>query len=397
MRILNSMTGLISPLALVLASCGAPSTAGASGQAVENATPAQEEPAADALAMEPRGSYDQPWAIAFVPGTRVLMITLKKGAIRALDTATGQEIAVSGAPRVDYGGQGGLGDIAFLPAEADAQLGKRTIYLSWAEAGPSGTRGAAVGRGTLACSGSACEIRDLAVIWRQDPKVTGRGHYSHRLAVSPDGKYLFVASGDRQKMTPAQDPQSDLGKIMRLNLDGTPATGNPLADDNVTSPAIWTMGHRNILGLDFDRSGQLWALEHGPRGGDELNRIEGGRNYGWPIVSNGIHYDGRDIPDHATRPDFAAPVISWDPVIAPGDLLFLKGNRFPELADKALATGLASQALVAVSIDADGKGRETARYLFDNRLRAMTEAPDGAVWVAEDGPDATLWRLTPRR
>ncbi|WP_245638337.1 PQQ-dependent sugar dehydrogenase [Croceicoccus bisphenolivorans] len=356
-----------------------------------------ETDAATAFVMEAKGKYDEPWAMAFVPGTDVLMITRKNGAVSGLDTATGKAISVGGAPKVDYGGQGGLGDIAFLPAEADGDLATRTIYLSWAEAGRGDTRGAVVGRGTLACKDTTCDIRGLTVIWRQEPKVSGRGHYSHRLAISPDGQYLFVSSGDRQKGTPAQDPQSDLGKIVRLNLDGTPAAGNPLADENVARPEVWTMGHRNVLGLDFDRKGQLWGLEHGPRGGDELNRIVAGSNYGWPVVSNGVNYNGSDIPNHSTRPEFAPPAISWNPVIAPGDLLFLKADLFSNLADKALATGLASRTLVAVEIDAQGKGREVDRYSFDNRLRAMAEAPDGSLWVAEDGPDATLWRLSPRR
>lgn len=382
------------PLALAVTSCSLPSSASGDAQAVENAVPMGEVDAAEAFALEKRGTFDEPWAMAFLPGTDLLFVTQKAGSVVALETGSGRKLAVSGAPKVDYGGQGGLGDIAFLPSETGDLASGRTIYLSWAEAGQGDARGAVVGRGTLTCTTSACAIADLKVIWRQEPKVSGRGHYSHRLAVSPDGKSLFVASGDRQKGAPAQDPQSDLGKILRLNLDGTPASGNPLGMG--ARPAIWSTGHRNILGLAFDRAGQLWGLEHGPAGGDELNRIEAGRNYGWPVVSNGSDYGGADIPDHATRPEFAAPAISWNPVIAPGALLFLQGDRFPKLKDKALASGLASQALVVVGLDAQGKGSELARYRFDSRLRAMAEAPDGALWLAEDGDGATLWRLTPR-
>lgn len=382
------------PLALAVASCGMPSSATEGAQAVENAMPVGETDAADAFTMEKRGTYAEPWALAFLPGTDLLFVTQKAGSVVALDTASGRKLAVSGAPKVDYGGQGGLGDIAFLPAETGPVAAGRTIYLSWAEAGQGDTRGAVVGRGRLTCSASACAIADLKVIWRQEPKVSGRGHYSHRLAISPDGKHLFVASGDRQKGTPAQDSASDLGKIMRLNLDGTPAAGNPAGKG--ARPAIWSTGHRNILGLAFDGSGQLWGLEHGPAGGDELNRIEAGGNYGWPIVSNGSDYGGADIPDHATRPEFATPAISWNPVIAPGDLLFPQSDRFPALKNRAVAAGLSSEALVVVSLDAQGKGREVARYRFGKRLRALAEAPDGALWVAEDGDGTTLWRLTPR-
>ncbi len=377
-----------------LASCGMPATVSSGKDAVENATPMGDTDASQAFTMEDKGTFDEPWAIRFLPGTDTLIVTQKAGTIAGLDTATGRRFSVSGVPAVDYGGQGGLGDVAFLPSEAADTVGSRTIYLTWAEAGPDDTRGAAVGRGTMTCApGGNCAISGLSVIWRQDPKVTGRGHYSHRLAFSPDGQYLFVASGDRQKMTPAQDARSGLGKIVRLNLDGTPAAGNPMVG---ARPDVWSRGHRNVLGLAFDAGGQLWDLEHGPLGGDELNRVEPGKNYGWPVVSNGIHYNGADIPDHATRPEFAAPAISWDPVIAPGDLLFPSGKLFPDLAGKAVAAGLSSEALVVVDV-AQPRGRELARYAVGNRVRSLTEARDGAIWVAEDGEGARLWRLTPRK
>jgi len=387
----------ILPASLLLASCGVPSSAGEGAGAVENAVPATMIDAAAAFTMEPVATYDEPWAMAFVPGTSVLMVTMKGGTIAGIDTASGLRISVNGVPRVDYGGQGGLGDIAFLRSESADGLTAPTIYLSYAEAGPNDTRGAAVGRGRLVCeTAQSCTIKEFAVIWRQEPKVTGRGHYSHRLAFSPDGTYLFVSSGDRQKGEPAQDTSNTLGTIVRLLPDGTAAPGNPLAGQDGADPTIWSWGHRNVLGLAFDGEGQLWDLEHGPKGGDELNRVEPGSNYGWPIVSNGRHYNGQAIPNHATRPDFAPPAISWDPVIAPGDLIFPEGEEFPFLEGKALAAGLATQALVAVEL-IDGRGREAARYQFDNRLRALAEAPDGALWVAEDGPGATLWRLTARQ
>ncbi|AKM10183.1 PQQ-dependent sugar dehydrogenase [Croceicoccus naphthovorans] len=385
------ITRLLLPAFIALASCGVPSSAGGSGQAVENADQTEAGDPGTQFAVQEMARFDEPWAMAFEPGTGTLFVTEKSGALKFL-TADGQRGSVSGVPIVAYGGQGGFGDIAFAPDYAAS----RAIYLSWAEAGRGNLRGAAVGRGTLSCeSDTACTIKDLRVIWRQMPKVSGQGHYSHRLAFAPDGQYLFVASGDRQKMDPAQDPQSTLGKIVRLNLDGTPAAGNPLADENVALPEVWTMGHRNILGLAFDGQGQLWGLEHGPQGGDELNRIKPGKNYGWPVVSNGDHYGGQPIPNHAERPEFAPPAISWNPVIAPGDMLIYSGAQFPGLQGHALIAGLKTQALIDVSLDSDGPV-ERARYDFGRGLRALAQGPDGSIWVAENGKNARILRLTPR-
>ncbi len=341
-------------------------------------------------------TFEEPWAIAFAPGTPVLFVTEKSGKLKFLDTATGQQGTVSGVPQVDYGGQGGLGDVAFLPAESSATLGGRTIYLSWAEAGEGDTRGAAVGRGKLVCpEPTACTIEGLSMIWRQTPKVTGRGHYSHRIAFSPDGKYLFVASGERQKMQPAQDTTVTLGKIVRLNLDGTPAAGNPLAEKGGVSGEIWSWGHRNILGIDWDAKGQLWEVEHGPAGGDELNLVKPGANYGWPVRSNGDHYNGDPIPDHEPTDGFAQPAASWSPVIAPGDMLIYSGDLFAAWKGHALMPGLGSKALIDVALDGEA-AREAARFGFEKRLRTIAQGPDGAVWIAEDGKGARLFKLTPR-
>lgn len=364
-----------------------------------NAETGDSAPAAAASGSAPyavteAGTFEEPWALAFAPGTSVLFVTEKAGALKFLDTASGTTGSVSGLPQVDYGGQGGLGDIAFLPGEASGTLSGRTIYLSWAEAGEGDTRGAAVGRGTLTCAeASVCTIDGLQVIWRQAPKVTGRGHYSHRLAFSPDGKYLYIASGERQKMQPSQETGNTLGKIVRLNLDGTPASGNSIADKGGVNAEIWSWGHRNILGMDWDAQGRLWEVEHGPAGGDELNLVKAGANYGWPVRSNGEHYNGDPIPDHEPSDGFAQPATSWNPVIAPGDMLIYRGTMFADWQGRALMPGLASQALVAVAIEGD-TAREVARYAFDNRLRAIAEGPDGALWIAEDGKGAKLLKLT---
>lgn len=380
----------------MLASCGAEKLGAETG---ETAAPAATAEAAAPFAVAEMGSFNEPWAIAFAPGTATLFVTEKSGTLKFIDTATGTIGTVSGLPPVAYGGQGGLGDVAFLPAEASATLGGRTIYLSWAEAGEAETRGAVVGKGKLVCAEAAtCTIEGLAVIWRQTPKVTGRGHYSHRIAVSPDGKYLFVASGERQKMQPAQDTGTTLGKIVRLNLDGTPAAGNPLADKaketgNSVTAEIWSLGHRNILGMDWDAQGRLWEVEHGPAGGDELNLVQRGANYGWPIRSNGEHYNGEAIPDHEPTDGFAQPALSWTPVIAPGDMLIYSGAMFSRWQGRALMAGLGSEALVEVAIEGD-TAREVARYEMPARLRSIAQGPDGAIWIAEDGKDGRVLKLT---
>lgn len=334
----------------------------------------------------------------FDEATGALILTEMRGNIR-LRLADGRPGTVSGAPRVDYGGQGGLGDVIFAPGQRGPTLHGRVIYLSWAEAGEGETRGAAVGKATLSClQETQCSLQGLKVIWRQVPKVTGQGHYSHRLAFSPDGKYLFVSSGDRQKLTPAQDLGTNLGKVLRLLPDGSPAPGNPWAGKPAPTSQIWTYGHRNVLGLDFDPEGRLWALEHGPAGGDELNLIAPGRNYGWPLVSNGDHYDGRPIPRHGTRPDFAAPAISWNPVLAPGDFIFYTGDKFADWKGQALITGLVEQGIVRVKIDGD-RAAEEARYPFDKRIREIEQASDGTIWLLEDGEQSDsghLLKLTPR-
>ncbi len=339
------------------------------------------------------GEFQEPWAATFVPGTETLVITEQEGAIKAF-MPNGRTLDVSGAPEVDYGGQGGMGDVAFLESETSASLGTRTIYLTWAEAGSDGKRGAVVGKGQFACAAQSCSITGLSVIWRQD-KVSGRGHYSHRLAFSPDGKYLYVSSGDRQKKDPAQDLSNNLGTVVRLTLDGDPAQGNPFAERGGVSSQIWSYGHRNVLGLQFDAEGRLWDLEHGPAGGDEFNLVKPAANYGWPIVSNGIQYSGGDIPDHSTRPEFATPAISWTPVIAPGDYIFYDGDMFSDWKGDALIAGMKSEAIIRVSIDGE-TASETGRYDMGNRIREIVQGPDGALWVLEDGENAGLLKLTPR-
>jgi glucose/arabinose dehydrogenase len=306
-------------------------------------------------------------------------------------TTDGKVGTVTGVPEVDHGGQGGLGDVVLHPRFASNGF----VYLSYAEKGERDTRGAAIARAKLtldAAGGGA--LSDVRVIWRQQPKVTGRGHYGHRIAFGPDGM-MYVSSGERQKFDPAQDMTGNLGKILRLNDGGGVPADNPFADKGGVTAQIWTLGQRNPLGLAFDAQGRLWSHEMGPRHGDELNLIERGANYGYPIVSNGDHYDGRDIPDHPTRPEFAAPKAFWVPAISPAGLIIYSGTKFPAWNGDALLGGLSSRALVHVDIDGTN-AREATRWDMNQRIREVEQGPDGDVWLLEDGTGGRLLRLSPK-
>lgn len=369
----------LSPLALLLASCGA---------AISAQDAATTAPDAAGLAITDIATFEEPWAMAFLPGTNMALITEKKGKLKLWRQGDAAATDVIGAPSVDFGGQGGFGDVVASPDYATSGM----IYLSWAEAGQGDTRGAVIARAKLIV-GEKPRLEGLNVIWRQFPKVTGRGHYSHRIAFSPDGKYLFVSSGDRQKFTPAQDLTGNLGKVLRLLPDGTPAPGNPFAEKGGVSAQIWSYGHRNLLGLAFAPDGRLWDIEHGPAGGDEINLVEPAKNYGWPLVSDGDHYDGKPIPRNATRPDLAQPAISWNPVIAPGNMIFYTGTVFPKWQGQGLIAALGAGGIVRVGIEGN-KVRELQRIDLGNRIREIEQAPDGSLYVLEDGEGAKLRHIT---
>ena len=345
-------------------------------------------------------SFDEPWAMAFLPDGRML-VTEKKGAMFVV-TADGEKQGVFWPPEVAYGNQGGLGDVILHPDFATNNL----IYLSYAEPGVGGTRGAAVARAVLEFDDRGRgRLSNTEVIWRQYPKHLDRGHYSHRLLFDDDG-YLWISSGDRRMFTPSQDMQSNLGKILRLHEDGSVPADNPFVDyrnENAFVRSggvygqIWSLGHRNPLGMAFDLEGHLWVADHGPAGGDELNRIVRKGNYGYPIVSNGEHYDGRPIPDHDTRPEFEAPYITWTPAIAPGNMIVYRGTLFPGWLGNALVSGLKSQDIVRIELGEDS-ARVIDRYPMGARIRSVIEGPDGALWVLEDerGDSAgRLLKLTP--
>ncbi|MDO5698185.1 MAG: PQQ-dependent sugar dehydrogenase [Dermatophilus congolensis] len=339
------------------------------------------------FSVEEVATFDQPWAMAFLPDGKALVTELG-GALKLVDPANGDAVTVAGTPQVATGGQGGFGDIALAPSFGT----DRAVYLTWVEAGDGG-KGAVLAKATLT-EGDSPNLDGLQVIWRQEPKVSGDGHFSQRIAISPDGKYLFLSSGDRQKMDPAQDLSVAQGKIMRLNLDGTPAAGNPFADRGGVSAQIWSYGHRNPLGLAFDAEGNLWSSEMGPKGGDEINLIVEGKNYGWPKASNGSHYDGSEIPDHTAGDGFEAPKAWWTPSISPGSLMIYSGDLFAPWKGDAFVGALSGKSLIRVHLNGT-TAAVAERWDMGERIREVEQGPDGAIWLLEDGGNAKLLKLTP--
>ncbi|MGJ4728183.1 PQQ-dependent sugar dehydrogenase [Luteimonas sp. SDU101] len=333
-------------------------------------------------------SLDEPWAMSFLPDGR-LLATEKRGALRLVNPANGQVGTISGVPTVAYGGQGGLGDVILHPQFA----GNRRIYLSYIERSGA-IYGAVVIRARLNLDASGGgHLDSIERIWEQVPKVSGQNHFSHRLAFDQAGK-LWITSGDRQKFEPAQDLSTNIGKIVRLNDDGSIPGDNPFAGQGGVAAQVWSFGHRNPLGIAFDAEGRLWSHEMGPEGGDELNLVLRGRNYGWPLVSNGNHYGGAPIPDHSTRPDLEAPKAWWTPVIAPAGMIIYSGELFRTFRGDAFIGGLASQALVRVRFNGTAAA-EYRRYPMGRRIREVEQGPDGAIWLLEDGGGGRLLKLTP--
>lgn len=374
---------------LLTTACGGGASNAQGGQPGENAArpggstaPEDRSPPAAAVAFDTIevARFASPWAMAFLPDGSML-VTEKAGRMLHVTADGSGKQALEGVPAVKSDGQGGLGEVVLHPDF----VRNRLVYFSYSAPGEESA--IVMARGRL----DGDRLADVQTLFRASPSVSGNGHYAGRIAFGPDG-FLYVSTGERQKFDPAQNLGGTLGKVLRLTDDGKPAPDNPLADRG--NPAIWSYGHRNPLGLAFDPQGRLWDVEMGPRGGDELNLIQPGRNYGWPIVSNGDHYDGRDIPDHPTRPEFEAPVVYWNPVISPSSLLFYTGDAFPGWRGKALIGGLSSKALVIVDIATPG-AREVARFPM-NRIRAVDQGPDGLVYLLEDGPDGRLLRLRPK-
>lgn len=359
----------------------------AAAAASENAG---ENSASDALPFSSRNVavFDTPWALAFLDRSEML-VTEKGGRVWLVDTK-GDKQAVEGVPDVVYDGQLGLLDIAAAPDFNTSGL----VYLSYVE--PNANSGAlALARATLIRESGKATFEDLKVVWRDDA-MEGGGQPGGVIAFAPDGRHIFLTVGDRMRPKRAQDLSTPQGSIVRLTLDGAPAPGNPFQRREQGRPEIWTYGHRNPYGLAFAPDGTLWAHEMGPRGGDELNRIKAGENYGWPLVSNGDQYSGAAIPRHSTRRDLAAPAVYWTPVIAPAGLAFYNGARFDDWKGSALIGGLAGMSLSRITFTEDGAAHEAERWKMDARIRDVAVDPDGYVWVIEDDSEGRLRRLEPK-
>ncbi|MDL2340762.1 MAG: PQQ-dependent sugar dehydrogenase [Pseudomonadota bacterium] len=338
-------------------------------------------------------SFSTPWAMDFLPGsgvplTNAALVSERDGRLWLVDVRNGNKQGVGGVPRVHVAGQGGLGDVVADPDFA----GNRRVYLTFDEAGPNGTSGAALGYGTLELGEGQPRLTGFRIIWRQQPKVQGDGHFSHRIAFGPDG-LLYLTSGERQKFEPAQDFDGNLGKVLRLTKEGAPAPGNPFAARGGVAAQFWTIGHRNLLGLAFAPDGRLWETEMGPKGGDELNLIVAGKNYGWPRASNGSNYDGSDIPDHKPGDGYEPPKLWWNPSISPAGLLIYTGDLFKGWKGDAIIPALSGEALIRVVINGD-QARKADQWDMGERIRAADQGPDGAIYLLEDG--GRLLRLTPR-
>jgi glucose/arabinose dehydrogenase len=364
-------------------------------------------------------TFTLPWRTAFLPDGRML-ITEKVGPLW-LVTQDGQKTMVNGTPAVYWQGQSGMFGVYISPTYASDQ----TIYLTYSEPGDYGG-GLALARAKLNATGRV-GLTSFQVLWHQMPKGKG-GQEGGAVAFAPDGQSLFLTVGDRQRFTPAQDPNQPIGKILHLTLDGKPAPDNPnfgktgaasipLIDPpsntetaktakvvstytfpgpNLTPAETWTMGHRTPYGLAFSPTGELWELEHGPRGGDELNLIQKGKNYGWPLVEYADNYDGTPIPRPDTHPEFAKPAIYWTPVIAPGNLMFYRGTQtFPQWNGNGFIGGMGTQSLTRVIFDGKGGAKTAERWSVGKRIRDVAEGPDGSLWLLEDAAPGALIHVTP--
>ena len=410
MNVFAKLFARVTPL-LLCASVAAHAQVNAGAQSPEASLP---------FTMTQVATFNLPWRIAFLPDGRML-VTEKVGPLW-LVTQQGVKTPVANVPAARSQGQGGMLGVYTSPNYAT----DHNVYLTYSEPGDGGSS-LALARAKLAIGDGSASLEGLHVIWRDGARGRG-GQFGAAVAFSPDKKFLFLSVGDRQRMTPAQDPNSPLGKILRLTLDGKPAPGNPQAGKtgaatldiinpprdtelaktaavvsmftfvgpNLTPSETWASGFRTPYGLSFAPDGRLWELEHGPKGGDELNLVEPGKNYGWPLVSYATNYNNTPIPSPDTRADLTKPVIYWTPVIAPGNLTFYNGAMFPQWKGSALIGGLSTRSLSRITFDKKGGAAPAERWMVGHQIRDVAVASDGALWVIENTPQGGLFRVTPK-
>ncbi len=413
-----SKRAMLAILLYSLAACG-----GGSGSS--NAQPVDPQPSdppatGAAFSTTAVATFDSPWAMAFLPGSNLAIVTEKPGRIWLVDVTNGNKQAVGGAPRVLPSSQGGLLDVKLSPTFAsDGQ-----VYLTYAEPSANGGSGLALARAQLVRDASGARLQNLSLLWH-DPAGGDGGQFGAIIAFAPDGHSLFLSSGERQRFTPAQDPNQPLGKILHLTLDGKPAPGNPMAGQtgaatvtitdppantevakttagrtftwpgtNLSPSETWSSGHRNPYGLTFDAQGRLWETEMGPRGGDELNLILPGKNYGWPNVSEGENYDGVPIAKPATQPQYERAKLFWVPSVSPTSLLIYSGNLFPQWKGNGFIGTLSGKALIRVTFIGD-TAQKADQWDMGHRIRWVGQGPDDAIYLLEDEDGARLLKLTP--
>ena len=362
-------------IALMLALIGlAPASAPAAGQKAYRAVTVAQ-------------GFVHPWGMAFLPDGRML-VTERPGRLRIV-TASGQiSKPVSGLPEIAAIGQGGLLDVALHPDFKTNAL----IYFSFAEPGPGG-QGTAVARARL----EGLSLLDVTIIFRQQPKLSGGFHFGSRLVFARDGT-LYISMGDRGRMGQAQNRRNHQGTIARVNDDGSIPRDNPFIDHPDALPEIYTYGNRNVQGMALNPwTGIVWAQEHGPKGGDEVNILKAGANYGWPVITYGIDYDGSIISDLTHKKNMEQPVLHWTPSIAPSGMAFYDGKRFPQWRGDLFVGALKDRHLRRIDLDGDKVvGQEILLEELGERIRDVRAGPDGYLWVLTDAPNGRLIRIEPR-
>lgn len=373
------------PFAIALLWVCSPSQESSQAQAPKSPTPA---PVEAPVRVETFASgLERPWGLAFLPDGRAL-VTERPGRLRLVGRDGKLSPPLSGVPAVFARGQGGLLDVALDPNFEKNRL----VYLSFSEPGEDGTAGTSVARGMF----SKNRLDSVRVIYRQIPKVDEQIHFGSRLVFRRDGT-LFVTQGDRYNRDRVQDLSNGFGKIMRINPDGTIPKDNPLGGRKGARPEIWSYGHRNVqCAALHPETGELWTVEHGARGGDELNRPEAGKNYGWPVITYGTDYDLTKIGEGVTKPGMEQPVYYWDPVIAPSGMCFYTGEALPQWKGSVFIGSLTPGLLVRLELK-DGRVTKEERYLgyLHERIRDVRQGLDGLLYLLTDNPEGRILRLSP--